>query len=57
MKKYVFDSFAMFAYFEKENNFDVVSDILKRAIDNEAEIFMSVVNWGEVYYIALREGG
>lgn len=57
MKKYVFDSFAMFAYFEKENNFDVVSDILIRAIDNEAEIFMSVVNWGEVYYIALREGG
>lgn len=57
MKKYVFDSFAMLAYFEKEKNFDIVADILKKSIDNEAEIFMSVINWGEVYYISFREGG
>ncbi len=57
MKKYVFDSFAMLAYFEKEKNWDIVSDILKKSIDGESEIYMCVINWGEVYYIALRDGG
>lgn len=56
MKKYVFDSYAILAYLEKERNWDKVSDILKKSIDGEAEIFMSVINWGEVYYITLREG-
>lgn len=42
----------MLAYFEKEKNYDIVAEILKKSIDYEAEIFMSFINWGEVYYIS-----
>jgi len=57
MKKYVLDSFALLAYCEGEDYGIWVKDILKQAIQNEAEIYISVINWGEMYYIALREGG
>lgn len=57
MKKYVLDSYAIFAYIEGENAGKHVSEIFKKALRQEAEILLCVVNWGEVYYIALREGG
>ena|SRR6266542_2951905 len=57
MKRYVFDSYPLFVYLEKEPNWEEVSEIFKNALDNRCEIFMSAVNWGEVYYITQREGG
>jgi uncharacterized protein len=57
MKRYVLDSYSLLAYAEDEKGADVVEDILTKALDNQAEIFLSVINWGEMYYIALREGG
>lgn len=57
MKRYVLDSYSLLAYAEDEKGADAVEDILTKALDNEAEIFLSVINWGEMYYIALREGG
>jgi len=56
-KKYVLDSFALFSYLEGEEGAEIVADILKEGINDKAEIFMSVINWGEVYYIVLREQG
>ncbi len=55
--KYVFDSYAMFAYLEGETGAEKVAKILKDALNGKAEIFMSVINWGEIYYIILREQG
>src|SRR4030067_3352570 len=57
MKRYVLNSYSLLAYAENEKGADAVEDILTKALDNQAEIFLSVINWGEMYYIALREGG
>jgi len=57
MKRYVLDSYSLLAYAEKERGVDAVGDILKKASEEQAELFLSVINWGEMYYIALREGG
>ncbi len=57
MKKYVLDSFALLAYAENEKGANTVTEILVDASEGRAELFMSVVNFGELYYIAYREGG
>lgn len=57
MKKYVLDSYALIAYAEGEKGVDEVAEILKQTLSGKAEIFLCVINWGEMYYIALREGG
>lgn len=57
MKKFVLDSYALLAYCEGEKSGIIVKDLLKKASFYEVEIFLSVINWGEMYYIGLREGG
>lgn len=57
MKKYVMDSFAMIAYFEDEPGADKVAEILEGLINQKGKGFMSVVNWGEIYYCTVREQG
>ena len=57
MKRYVLDSYAMIAYFEDEPGADRVALVLKQLIRGKAKGFMSVVNWGEVYYNTMREQG
>ena len=55
MKRYVLDSYAMIAYFEDEPGADRVARVLRQLIQGKAKGFMSVVNWGEVYYNTMRE--
>jgi predicted nucleic acid-binding protein len=57
MKRYVFDSYALLAYAEGEEGSKAVANIFKKALAEQAEVFLCWVNWGEMYYIALREGG
>ena len=57
MKRYVLDSYAMIAYFEDEPGADHVALVLKQLMRGKAKGFMSVVNWGEVYYNTMREQG
>ena len=57
MKRYVFDSYAMIAYFEDEVGAGRVAQILRQLIQGKAKGYMSVVNWGEVYYNTMREEG
>ena len=57
MKKYVFDSFALIAYLEGEESGKAVISILEDALDGKADLYLSIINWGEIYYISLREGG
>jgi predicted nucleic acid-binding protein len=57
MKKYVMDSFALIAYLEGEESGKSVIPILEDALEGKADIYLSIINWGEIYYIALREGG
>jgi ribonuclease VapC len=57
MKRYVLDSYALLAYAEGEEGSKIVADVFKKALAGLAEVFLCRVNWGEMYYIALREGG
>ena len=57
MKKYVMDSFAMIAFFEDEPGAEKVALILKSLMARKAKAYMSVINWGEIYYNTLREQG
>ena len=55
MKKYVMDSYAMIAFFENEPGAEKVELILKSLLERKAKAYMSVINWGEIYYNTLRE--
>ena len=57
MKRYVLDSYAIIAYFEDEPGADRVAQILVQLIQGKGKGYMSVVNWGEVYYNTMREEG
>lgn len=53
--KYVLDSFAILAYLAEEEGADVVEDLLNKAEEGEAKLYLNYVNLGEVYYITFRE--
>lgn len=54
---YVLDSFAILAYLGDEEGAEKVEELLDKADNEEAEIFVSYVSLGEVYYITAREFG
>ncbi len=54
---YVLDSFALLAYLEDEPGAARVASLLGKAQKNEVEIWISIVNYGEVVYIVERERG
>ena len=49
MKTYVFDASALFAFLQQKPGAPKVSELLKEAMRGRAAIFMSAVNYGEVY--------
>jgi len=53
--RFVLDSFALLAYLEGEVAAGDVENVLDRARRQQADIWMSVVNLGEVLYITERE--
>jgi len=55
--KRVVDSYALLAFFEKEPGFEKVESALITANEKDQNLLMSVLNFGEVYYIVLREYG
>lgn len=55
MKRYVFDSYAILAFLEDEPGADKVEKALCEVMSNKAEGFLCIINWGEIYYIVMRE--
>ena len=53
----VLDSYSLIAYIEGEKGKDTMIEIFRSARDSGRACLLSVVNWGEVYYIILREAG
>ena len=51
----VLDSWAPIAFFEGESAADAVEHVLRQAADGRHRLFMSVINWGEIYYSTMRE--
>ena len=57
MKIIVLDSHPVLKYFEKEEGWEAVSEVLQLAADEKIKLLMSVVNWGEIVYCTLQEYG
>ena len=53
----VLDAYSLIAYLEGEKGSDSMIEIFKSARDSGRDLLLSMVNWGEVYYIVLREQG
>ena len=51
------DSYSLIAYIEGEAGKDTMIEIFRSARDSGKALYLSVVNWVEVYYITLREAG
>ena len=57
MKRVVLDASAIMTFFEDRPGAQKVQDLLGQAIEGKVGLFMSVVNWGEVYYSIWRMKG
>ena len=53
----VLDSFAVISYFQKEQRSSHIVDLFKAAQKGECKLILSLVNWGEIYYIIARARG
>ena len=53
----VLDSYSLLAYIEGEAGAEQMIEIFRVARDSGRSLFLSVVNWGEVYHITMREAG
>jgi len=54
-RTYVLDSYALIAHFEDEAGGEQVRKILRAAAAGKTDLFLSVINLGELYYSTLRE--
>ena len=55
--KRILDTHALIAFLEREPGFEKVQSFFMSAVEKENPILMSAINFGEVYYIVLREQG
>ncbi len=53
----VLDTYSLISYFEGEAGKDKMIEIFRAARDSGHPLLLSVVNWGEVFYIIQREAG
>lgn len=53
----VLDSYSLISYIEGEAGKDTMIEVFRSARDSGKHCLLSVVNWGEVYYITRREAG
>lgn len=54
---YILDSFAIIAYLKDEKGADKVEAILNKGIKGHAEIYIHMINLGEIFYVIFREAG
>ena len=54
---YVFDACALISYLNDESGSNTVDDLLKKAVDGEIDIYMSIANLIEVHYANIRNLG
>lgn len=53
----VLDASALMAYLEKESGYEKVKDLFVKAAAGERNLLMTTINWGEVFYILIRNYG
>ncbi|NJE01705.1 type II toxin-antitoxin system VapC family toxin [Thermococcus sp. JdF3] len=55
--KVVLDSYTLLAYLLHEDGAERVRELLEKAEQGDAEVYMNVVNLGEIYYTIARRKG
>jgi len=53
----VLDAHALLVFLERERGFEKVKSLFVAALEEDDNLLMTSVNFGEVYYIVLREFG
>jgi len=53
----VLDAYSLIAYVEGEEGAEKMIEVFRVARDSGRDLLLSTVNWGEVYYLTLREAG
>ncbi len=53
----VLDAHALLVFLEREQGFEKVKALFESALEEDDNLLMTSVNFGEVYYIVLREFG
>jgi len=54
---YVLDACALLSFLNNESGSDIVNDLLIKAVDDEIDIFMNIINLIEVHYANIRSIG
>ena len=57
ISRYMFDSHALLALFQKEEGAETVGDILQKALKQRLDRLICVINLGEIIYITKRRFG
>jgi len=57
MKRIVFDASALMTFFENRPGADKVEELIRLGVEGKRHLFMSVVNWGELYHSTWRAKG
>ncbi|MBS1681362.1 MAG: type II toxin-antitoxin system VapC family toxin [Bacteroidetes bacterium] len=57
MKKYVLDSFALFVFFEQQKDWEKIERFLVQASEGRIELMMSLINYGELFYVTAQKEG
>ena len=55
--RFVLDSFALVCFFHKEPGWNRVKEVFYDLSSSDQKAFLSVINWGEFYYIVNRRVG
>ena len=55
--KIVLDSFALVSFFHKEPGWEKVKEVLYRLSSASQKALLSIINWGEFYYIVRKRVG
>jgi PIN domain nuclease of toxin-antitoxin system len=53
----ILDAYGLLVFFEKEPGYEKIEKIFINAVERGENLLMTSVNFGEVYYIVLRECG
>ena len=57
ISKYLFDSHALLAFFQKEKGSEIVARILRKALKQRQDRLICVINLGEIIYLTKRRFG
>lgn len=57
MNDLVLDSYAILAYLENETGGEIVENVLEKADNGKSKLWLTLVNWGEIYYSMYRSKG